>query len=274
MKSVRVILLSLFSVAVCASAAPTTAPSESAAPAAPSTQPSRPMPGAREGHITRGEVFRGNGNSANPNLNPADSTQTHPPTQEEIDATLKFTQENFPVHYSFFAKLSENGRFRNKVAIPRMVERYRSLMRLKESSPDAYAAMMQQAKLQDDALGFARDLKTGSAAAEAKLRDSISSMVDQSLSDRRERIMKLRRMLDEQQAKLEQDERNHDKLVEAQIDKTEKEAERMLKGRGEANPTSETTDAGTADATTQPSDELTPSNNAVQPVNALTSPVQ
>jgi hypothetical protein len=275
MKSVRVILLSLFSIAVCASAAPTTAPSESApsesaSPAAPSTQPSRLAPGGREGRITRGEIFHGN--NANPNLNPADSTQIHPPTQDEIDATLKFTQENFPVHYSFFAKLAQNGRFRNKVAIPRMVERYRTLMRLKEISPDAYAAMMQQAKLQDDALGLARDLKNGSAAAESKLRESISSMVDQSLSDRQARIMKLRRMLDEQQAKLDQDQRNRDKLVAEQIDKTEKEAERMLKGK-DGNPTSATTNSGTADATTQPSDELTPSN-AVQPVNALTNPAQ
>lgn len=267
MKAARATLLGLFSIAVCASAAPTTAPTESAAP---STQPSQQSlhPGNREGlRLRHGEVFRNNAANAIPNLNPADSTQTHPATQEEIDATLKFTQENFPNHYSFFARLPQNGQFRNKVAIPKMVERYRAMMRMKENNPDAFAAMMQQAKLQDDALGFARDLKNGSAAAEARLRDSISTMVDQSLSDRQARIMRLRRMLDLQEGKLEQDERNRDKLVAEQIDKTEKEAERMLKGK-DGNPTSET-----ADATTRPTEELSPSDN-VQPVNALTSPAQ
>ena len=218
-------------------------------------------------------MFRGNANTPNPNQNPSDSAQTNPPTQDEIDATLKFTQENFPNHYSFFAKLPQNGPFRNKVAIPKMVERYRMLMRMQENNPEAYSAMMQQGKLQDDALGFARDLKSGASDAEAKLRDSITNMVEQSLTDRRTRIMKLRRMLDEQQSKLEQDERNRDKLITEQIDKTEKEADRMLKGK-DGNPTPETATTGTADATTRPSDNpLTPSD-AVQPVNVLTAPAQ
>lgn len=263
MKTIRIGLLSLFSLALCASAKPTTEPSAPAA--APSTQPARGHEGMR---LPRYDMLRGNGSGF---LNPADSTQINPATPAEIDATLKFARENFPNHYSFFTKLPPKGRFRNEVALPKMVERYRTLMRLEQSNPDAYTAMMQQIHLQDQALGFAIDLRNGLPDAEAKLRQSIGDMVDQSLLDRRERIMKLKRQLDIQETKLDQDQRNRDRLVNAEIDKTKKEADRMLRGH-ESVATSES-----HDATTQPSDgssdESAP-GEPIEPVNALTAPAQ
>jgi hypothetical protein len=224
---IRLTLLGVMVFPLIASAeAPSTRPSTQPA-TRPTGGPNRPEGAFRPRRDALREAMR-------------DGLPPKPPTPDEIEAATKFCQENFPNHYGFFARLPENGQGRRFV-IPKMVQRYRMLMHMQENNPDAYKAMLEQSKIQDQALGYARDLFNEKPGAESKLRESIRQMVDKGLTDRQERIMKLRRMLDEQERKLKQDQDNRDKMVDEQIDKTKKEADRMLKGK-DGPATAENTD--------------------------------
>ena len=78
-------------------------------------------------------------------------------TQQEIEQTLAFVKENFPNHHALFSRLPENGPLR-RAAENKMTNSYRQLMRMEDQNPDAYKALLSQAKFEDQALGLARDL--------------------------------------------------------------------------------------------------------------------
>src|SRR5207249_4920132 len=112
-----------------------------------------------------------------------------------------------------------------------MVNRYRNLMRMQEQNPEAYEAMLAQWKLEDQAIGFARALKEGKPDADVRLREVVRQMVERSLRERRARIEKLRKALEEQQKQLDQDEQNKDQTIAQQITKTENEFDRMSRAK-------------------------------------------
>src|SRR5437867_7337971 len=99
------------------------------------------------------------------------------------------------------------------MVLPKMVQKYRQLMRMEEQNPEAYQVMLTQAKFEDEALGYARDKD------DAKLRDVAHRMIQKGLEDRRERIEKLEKILDDQKQKLSEDEQNADQLVAQQVDR-------------------------------------------------------
>jgi len=150
-------------------------------------------------------------------------------TQPEIDETLAFVKDNFKNHYDLFSRITPGTPFYN-MAVNKMVNRYRQLMRMKDQNPDIYDAMLKQAKSEDNALGFAKNLADKLPDADVRLREAVRVMVDQGLDERRQRIQKLRELLDEQEKKLKEDEDNRDQTIASQIDRIKEEYRRMVQG--------------------------------------------
>lgn len=159
------------------------------------------------------------------------------PTQEEIDDTIAYVKANFPNHYELFSNIPENAPFR-KVAIQKMVNRYRQLLRMQDQAPEAYDAVLRQAKFEDDAIGFARDADQNKPDADVRLREVVRRMIERGLNERKDRIAKLRSALSEQEKKLKEDEDAQEKLITDQIVRTRQEYQRMLrpKDRSDADP--------------------------------------
>jgi hypothetical protein len=170
----------------------------------PSTQPSRP--GKGEGAFARQQNMKRDGFA--PGMKP---------TQAELDEALDFMKDTAPHHLELFNRLPEGGPRRAR-AEQIMVTRYHNLMRMKEQNPDAYDAMLEQWKLEDEAIGFAQAVREKTQPdADVRLREVVRRMVQKSLDVRRERIEKLKKLLDEQQKQLDQDEQNKDQLMKQQI---------------------------------------------------------
>ena len=189
----------------------------------PATQPARPREGAGMGG---GRMMKRDGMLLNLK-----------PTQEEIDAAMAFVKANAPNHYELFNRLPENSPRRDR-AEQLMVVRYRNLMRMKDQNPDVYQALLQQWKLEDEAIEEARAMKEGKKDADVRLREVCRQMVQKSLDERRARIEKLRATLDEQQKQLDRDEQNKDNLMAQLVTETQRKFERLFGGpdreRGQA----------------------------------------
>ena len=63
-------------------------------------------------------------------------------------AKLAFVEKNFPNHFDLFNRLPKDGPFRNNMVLPKMVQKYRQLMRMEEQNPEAYQVMLTQAKFE------------------------------------------------------------------------------------------------------------------------------
>ena len=177
----------------------------------PSTQPTRPRDIAGVG----GRMLKRDGGAG------------QKPTQDEINAAMAFVKENAPNHYQLFNRLPENSPRRER-AQGLMVMRYRNLMRMKENNPDAYQAMLDQWKLEDQAIDDARSIKEGKPDADVRLREVCRQMVEKSLDERRARIAKLRTALDEQQKQLEKDEENKENVIAQLVNETQRKFERLF----------------------------------------------
>jgi hypothetical protein len=91
-----------------------------------------------------------------------DFTAGPKPTKEELDSATDFAKKNFPVFYDMYTRLPENGPMRAAL-MQRMVGRYRNMLRQQEQNPELYDALLSQAKLEDEALGYLRELRTRSS---------------------------------------------------------------------------------------------------------------
>ena len=155
-------------------------------------------------------------------------------TPEELDTAREFARKNFPSFYEMYSRLPENGPMRMNMS-QRMVGRYRNMMRMQEQNPELYDTMLSQARLEDEAIGYAREMRNGKtetakAEAESKLRKTVAQIIDKNLSARQQHIEKLRAMLAEQERQLKDDQDNKDQIIAQQIDRTQKQFDGMLRG--------------------------------------------
>jgi hypothetical protein len=226
MKSIHLVLLAIL-------VAPMTALAER-----PATQPSRPFAGKAEGGYAKMPKRDG----FMPGMRP---------TTQELEEAMSFVEKNSPNHFNLFNRLPE-GSPRRARAEQLMVMRYHNLMRVKEQNPEVYDAMLQQWKLEDEAVGYARAMKEHTQPeANVRLREVVRRMVQMSLDQRRERIDRLRKALDEQQKQLEQDEQDKDKLMEQQAREAVNKFERLFGGKDHGADAPEPAEGGGVNALTK-----------------------
>ena len=101
------------------------------------------------------------------------------------NGALNYMRLNFPNRFDLFSRLPEKGPYRNNVVLPRLVQRDHQLMRMQDQNPEVYDVVLQQAKLEDDVLGWAKAKSEGKPDAEVRLHESVRRMVQHGLDERR-----------------------------------------------------------------------------------------
>jgi len=107
-------------------------------------------------------------------------------------------------------------------------DRLRQMIRIKEQDPELYMRMVHQFELQDQAIGMVRKSKAGEPPTK-ELRDLVTELVHTGISLRQQRIAKLEKQLDTEKQKLENDQKNEQKLIDQQIESLRKEGRELVK---------------------------------------------
>jgi gas vesicle protein len=171
-----------------------------------------------------------------PGMGPRDAARWRDPTPEEIDKAKAFAKENFPNRFAAYERLPENTRLR-WAATRRMVQQWRRLQYMQEQQPEMYDAIFGEQKAMDEAFGLWRDVREGKPGAEEKLSAKIAEIVDNQLNERKARIEKLEKMLQEQKEQLAKDRDRRDELIENRREQLEKDTRPPREDKGDANET-------------------------------------
>jgi hypothetical protein len=153
---------------------------------------------------------------------PPSAPMQPPPTTQERDEVIEFFRTNMKTRMFAFDQMPEGRPAKNRM-LQMMTERYRRLQRIKADDPVVYDLMVSQMSLQDDALSIMRDQRNPNIDAakrdelEQQLRDKVKQLIDVTLKERRQRVERLEKMLQEQKARLEQDEANPGALIDQHL---------------------------------------------------------
>lgn len=141
-----------------------------------------------------------------------------PVSAEEVDAFMK---ETSPKRYEAMQKLSPE---QQKKIRERAEMLYRMLKWGSKNEPAMWEAKKQEIGLEDDLFALRMQLlrKDAPDAAEQKeirdtMRAKVRKLVDMRLKERAERIEKLRKFLGDEEARLTQDQKNVDELVDTRL---------------------------------------------------------
>lgn len=144
------------------------------------------------------------------------------PTPAELEEAREYMQENFPRRYEVLTQLPPDAPFRRRLE-GMMVERWRKAQRMKVEQPELYERIVAEQKLMDDAFGLAREIASGKEIAESQLREKVAALVERSLAERRERIARIEKQLEEQKQLLQKDESNRQELIDQRVEDIKRE---------------------------------------------------
>jgi hypothetical protein len=187
------------------------------------------------------------GPTTNPTTNPA--TQERPdgdrdgqrggwrePTPEQWDGAVAFLKEHNPRRLAIYERAVEEWRKNQGEAVtpetelPRSIRGARSriytrvhfLRALEERDPELYSFALRQFRLEDQIIGSLEDARSarksgdeaGRERALAAADEAVRAYAEGTLIERKDRIERMRRELEREEDRLEQDRTNFDKLVE------------------------------------------------------------
>lgn len=161
------------------------------------------------------------------------------PTEEEWDEIVEFMRQNSPVRLELYDKLAGSvNRGRGEGLAERFVQgarrriagRYRDLMAMKDRHPDMYEFAFKQIVLEDQILGYMRDLRETpeNEALREKLRGKVADYVDNFLDEREARLKRLKEMVERETQTIQKDRASLDDLIDKQSEKFEREMARLL----------------------------------------------
>jgi hypothetical protein len=156
-----------------------------------------------------------------------------PPTADEWEDIETFMRDNSPVRLALYQRIeSEMGldRIVTQAVRRRIAARYRDLMTMKDRNNDLYEFAFKQMRIEDDALGtLLRIKKEGETPAlSEQLKTQMRSFVDNSLSERKARLTRLREFMSREEQNLARDTADHEALEQKQRERFERDMKRML----------------------------------------------
>jgi hypothetical protein len=221
----RVCLLSGAAIGLTTGIAPGVGVAQSTQPPPPTSQPDI-TPTARPGY--RGSPFSNRVLRLSDILGPALRSNRDiiepaaPADAEEWEEIAIFARQNFPNRWAQFEAVQKQRGEDSQVVQnlkERMTARYRTLQRVQQTMPNLYDAAVRQGKLEDDAWAASVEArrKPKDQAVQKKLREKIGALVKDVLQERQDRIDGLKTMLQDEQERLENDQKNLDGLIDRQI---------------------------------------------------------
>ena len=145
-----------------------------------------------------------------------------PPTAAELEQTEQFLKDNLPTRYELFSQLKPGSPMRG-VVLEQMARRYRLLLRCKEQDPELYDQLLNEARLEDEAINLVKASRSGSSSAESDLREKARQIVELGLEGRQARIDRLEQALKAQKEQLAFDQLHKDDRIDEKIKSLKKQ---------------------------------------------------
>ena len=143
-----------------------------------------------------------------------------PPSMVEIEEAATFMQEHAPNRWQAIQTLPEDGTNLRRNVMGFVVARYRALQGLKEEDTKLYEIKLQQLSAEDEIYGMLADAGTPEQREKLreKLGDAAKKMMDLTLAERQQRIVRLKEIVSQQERNLAGDRQQVDKLVSARVE--------------------------------------------------------
>jgi len=154
---------------------------------------------------------------------------------EDVEKARAFAKEHFPNRYAAFEAIGDERPMR-WMFTRRIVSQWRRLVQLQDQQPEMFETVMREQKLMDDAFGLSREARDGKSGADDKLRAKVVEIVENQLKDRKARIEKLEKALQDQKDQLAKDQNRKDELVDQRIEQLEKDT-KPIREREDKNDT-------------------------------------
>lgn len=143
-----------------------------------------------------------------------------PPSAAEIDDALEFMQENAPNRWQAIQSLPDDGSSLRRNVIGFVVARYRALQGVKEDDPKLYEIKVQELRAEDEVYGLLSD--AGTPELREKRRNPLDAaarkMMELTLAERQQRIVRLKEIVGYQEQSLTQDRQQIDAMVTARVE--------------------------------------------------------
>jgi len=145
------------------------------------------------------------------------------PPFSEADWTeaAEFIRVHSPRRYEVFELLPDDSP--QKRAVRRfMLSRYQNLKDYKASDPDSYDGRLKRLETEDEIFGLAADLRRAEGSKREALRDElrtrVAEMIDLGIAERKVKIGRLEKLLQEERNRLGTYEKGRDVLIEQRMD--------------------------------------------------------
>ena len=143
-----------------------------------------------------------------------------PPSAPEIDDALEFMQENAPNRWQAIQSLPDDGSSLRRNVIGFVVARYRALQGVKEDDPKLYEIKVQELRAEDEVYGLLSDAGTPELREKMRkhLEGAARKMMELTLAERQQRIVRLKEIVGHQEQSLTQDRQQIDAMVTARVE--------------------------------------------------------
>lgn len=139
-----------------------------------------------------------------------------PVTDEEWKATEEFLTIHAPNRLAFVRKIGEGPHKENLKRL--LFGLVRNINALRTESPSIYKLRVEEFELDDQIFAICRDLRTAQGAERQRLqgllKEKITLLFDKGLDERKNRIDRLQKMLEDQKTALDKDRTERNQIVE------------------------------------------------------------
>ena len=139
-----------------------------------------------------------------------------PITDEEWKATEEFLSVHAPNRLAFVRKIGEGPHKENLKHV--LYGLVRNINALRTESPSIYKLRIEEFELDDQIFAICRELRTAQGTERQKLqgqlRDKITLLFDKGLDERKDRIDRLQKMLEDQKTALDKDRTDRTQIIE------------------------------------------------------------
>jgi hypothetical protein len=190
---------------------------DSSAPPSPDRE-HRPGAARPDGPMGRGMMGRGSAGGAGRAPGSA-------PSPEEWAEISQFMREHSPLRWEQYEKLGPEAQKRLETVI---IERYRTLQRLKQDSPEIYEIRMKRLPLEDRIFRLSREVRRakGNSDKAAPLRQELTMAVARwiklGFDEQEARIKQLQDQVDRMTARLKNEQAQSEELIKNRVEMVEK----------------------------------------------------
>jgi len=200
--------------------------------APPSTNPPSTNPPSTNPPSTNPDgTNAANSNPRNPNTAPSGPVRSglRQKESEQWTSFMDFFKDHSPRRFLILSRQFPQA---NSPMRQRLLARWMTMQQIQANQPKLYGKMVEQFEVEDKLFGLAAELRQATrrgnaqraAQATAEIRAEAANLVDLNLAERQLRLENSRRLLDQVEARLNQDQQNRDQTAQQRADQLVRQA--------------------------------------------------